>query len=48
MFSGWEISDYLNDIKSAIAEIEDFTGGMDFDSFATDRKAGQGLRIPAR
>ncbi len=38
MFSGREISDYLNDIKSAIAEIEEFTSGMDFDTFATDRK----------
>jgi len=38
MFSGREISDYLNDIKSAIAEIEEFTSGMDFDAFATDRK----------
>jgi len=38
MFSSREISDYLNDIKSAIAEIEDFTTGMDFDTFAADRK----------
>lgn len=38
MFNGREISDYLNDIKSAIAEIEEFTSGMDFETFATDRK----------
>lgn len=38
MYRGREISDYLNDIKSAIAEIEEFTHGMDFDTFATDKK----------
>lgn len=38
MSSGREISDYLDDMKTAIAEIEEFTSGMDFDAFATDRK----------
>lgn len=38
MSSSREISDYINDIKTAIAEIEEFTSGMNFDSFAADRK----------
>lgn len=38
MYSGREISDYLSDIRTSIAEIEEFTRGMDFDAFAADRK----------
>ena len=33
-----EITDYLDDIRSAIAEIEEFTQGMSYDTFVTDRK----------
>jgi uncharacterized protein with HEPN domain len=38
MSNGREISDYLNDIKTAIAEVEEFTSGMNFDAFSSDRK----------
>ena len=38
MSNGREISDYLNDIKTAIAEIEEFISGMNFDAFSSDRK----------
>jgi len=33
-----EIDDYLNDIRNAIAEIDEFTLGMDYESFAADKK----------
>ena len=38
MSKGREIADYLNDIRNAIAEMEEFTLGMDFESFAADKK----------
>jgi len=38
MFKGREITDYLDDIRNAISEVEDFTCGMDFDAFVTDKK----------
>ena len=33
-----EISDYLLDIRNAIAEVEEFTLGMDYEAFAGDKK----------
>jgi uncharacterized protein with HEPN domain len=33
-----EMADYLDDILSAIAEIEEFTRGMYYDAFAEDKK----------
>ncbi|MFH1707446.1 MAG: DUF86 domain-containing protein [Planctomycetota bacterium] len=33
-----EVRDYINDIADAIAEIGDFTRGMDFAAFAADKK----------
>jgi len=33
-----EIEDYLNDIREAIAEVGEFTFGMDYESFAADKK----------
>lgn len=38
MFKGREITDYLDDIRNAISEVEDFTRGMDFEAFVTDKK----------
>ena len=38
MFKGRVLADYLADILTAIAEIDDFTAGMNFDEFATDKK----------
>jgi uncharacterized protein with HEPN domain len=38
MSKGREITDYLNDIRNAIAEVAEFTSGMDFESFAADKK----------
>jgi uncharacterized protein with HEPN domain len=38
MSKGREIADYLNDIRNAIAEVDEFTRGMDFESFAADKK----------
>jgi len=38
MSKGREIRDYLNDIITAILEVEEFTAGMDFADFATDKK----------
>ncbi len=38
MSKGREIADYHNDIRNAIAEMEEFTLGMDYDSFASDKK----------
>ncbi len=38
MSKGLEIADYLNDIFSAIDEVEEFTKGMSYDAFAADRK----------
>jgi len=38
MSKGREISDYLNDILNACAEVEEFTRGMDFESFVADKK----------
>jgi uncharacterized protein with HEPN domain len=38
MSKGREIDDYLNDIREAIAEVEEFTRGMDYESFAADKK----------
>ena len=33
-----EMTDYLNDILTAIADIEDFTRGMSYETFAADKK----------
>jgi uncharacterized protein with HEPN domain len=38
MSKGREISDYLNDTLNACAEVEEFTRGMDFESFEADKK----------
>jgi len=38
MSKGREVSDYIDDIKTAIEEINDFTTGMNFEDFAADRK----------
>ncbi|MBI5896307.1 MAG: DUF86 domain-containing protein [Desulfobacterales bacterium] len=33
-----DISDYLTDIRDAIAEVEEFTKGMTFEIFSADKK----------
>ncbi len=33
-----DVADYLADILNAIAEAEEFTRGMDYDTFAADKK----------
>lgn len=33
-----DITDYLDDISTAIAEVKEFTSGMTYDEFAVDRK----------
>lgn len=38
MSKAQEITDYLNDIISAIADIEEFTLGMSYEVFSTDKK----------
>jgi hypothetical protein len=38
MSKGREIDDYLRDILNACAEVEEFTRGMEFDSFVADKK----------
>jgi uncharacterized protein with HEPN domain len=38
MSKGRETADYLDDIRCAIAEVEEFTRGMSYDAFITDRK----------
>ena len=38
MSKGREIVDYLDDIRTAIAEVKEFTAGMTFDEFAVDKK----------
>lgn len=38
MYKGREIADYLDDIRTAIAEVEEFTRGMTFEAFAADKK----------
>ncbi|MBI1920186.1 MAG: DUF86 domain-containing protein [Geobacter sp.] len=38
MYKGREIADYLDDIRNAIAEVEEFTRGMTFEAFAKDKK----------
>jgi len=38
MSKGREIVDYLDDIRTAIAEVKEFTAGMTFDEFAADKK----------
>jgi uncharacterized protein with HEPN domain len=38
MYEHQEITDYLNDILSAIADIEEFTRGMSYETFSTDKK----------
>jgi uncharacterized protein with HEPN domain len=34
----WDLTDYLDDIKTAIADIEDFTKGFTYKSFSKDKK----------
>jgi len=38
MYKGREIIDHLNDILSAIADIEEFLGGMSYEVFAGDKR----------
>jgi uncharacterized protein with HEPN domain len=38
MFKGREMADYLDDILTAIAEAEEFTRGMEYEEFTTDKK----------
>lgn len=33
-----EIADYLDDIVTAIADVEEFTSGMSYETFAKDKK----------
>ena len=35
---GREITDYLDDIRTAIAEVQEFTAGMTYDDFVADKK----------
>jgi len=38
MSKGREITDYIEDIITAIADVADFTHGMSFEMFASDKK----------
>jgi len=38
MSKNQEVTDYLNDILSAIADIEEFTRGMSYETFSSDKK----------
>jgi uncharacterized protein with HEPN domain len=38
MSKGRELSDYLNDIITAIADTAEFTQGMTYEMFAADKK----------
>jgi len=38
MSKGREISDYIEDVINAISDIEDFTQGMSYEMFASDKK----------
>ncbi len=38
MFKGRDAADYLTDILTAIAEVEEFTRGMSYETFAADKK----------
>ena len=38
MSEGREITDYLDDIRSSIADVEEFTRGMSYDAFVTGKK----------
>jgi uncharacterized protein with HEPN domain len=38
MSKGREITDYIDDIITAIADVADFTYGMSFEMFASDKK----------
>jgi uncharacterized protein with HEPN domain len=38
MSKGREIDDYLDDIRNSIAEVGEFTCGMDYEAFAADKK----------
>jgi uncharacterized protein with HEPN domain len=43
MSKGREISDYLDDIVTAIADAEEFTQGMSYEMFAADKKTVNAL-----
>jgi uncharacterized protein with HEPN domain len=38
MSKGRELSDYIDDIITAIADVADFTHGMSYEMFASDKK----------
>ena len=38
MSKGREIADYIDDIRNAIVEVEEFTRGMNYEDFAVDKK----------
>ena len=38
MSEGREIADYLDDIRDAVTEVEEFTRDMDYEVFAADKK----------
>ena len=38
MSKGREITDYLDDILTALSDVEDFTRGMYFETFSEDKK----------
>jgi uncharacterized protein with HEPN domain len=42
--SKWrEIADYIDDIRNAIAEVEEFTRGMNYEDFTADKKPSMPL-----
>ena len=43
MSDGSEISDYLNDIVTAIDDVAEFISGMDFEDFAADKKTSNAV-----
>ncbi len=38
MSKALDLTDYLNDIITSIADIEEFTGGMSYEIFSQDKK----------
>ena len=43
MYKGRDISDYIEDICNAIMDVSEFTNGMTFDLFSTDKRCSNAV-----
>ncbi len=43
MSKGREIADYLGDIRTAIAEVKEFTAGMTYEEFEADKRTSNAV-----